>query len=84
MMKSKQLDIVLRERKRVLFKGAAKSLSSVNNLGKFDILYNHANFVTTVKEMIILTHNRGYERKFKIGSGILSAEENKVEVFVGV
>ena len=39
--------------KQTLFEGDAVSISSVNSQGKFDILAQHANFITLVETRIL-------------------------------
>ncbi len=80
----KQIMVTLRKRDKQVFKGSAWAVSSINEVGKFDVLWGHANMVTTIKDEIVIRFRKGYMKTHKIDSGILSAESNEVEVFLGV
>jgi F0F1-type ATP synthase epsilon subunit len=56
-MAAKTIHVKVMSPKQTLFDGPAVALSSVNSQGKFDILPDHANFVTIVNKspVIILT-----------------------------
>lgn len=68
----------------VVFRGNVFALSSINEIGPFDILADHANFVCTIKESITIHRTKDKNEEIKIDTGILSVKENKVEVFIGV
>jgi len=69
----------------IIFNGDAKSLSSVNEKGSFDILPFHANFFSIIKEKItIIGHD---DKKTEISvkdNGILRVMENKISIFLGI
>lgn len=83
-MINSNIQVILRQSKGVIFHGKVEAVSAINQLGQFDILANHANFVTTIKDLVILTHSHGYRREFKLETGILSVRNNQVEVFFGI
>ena len=68
----------------VLYEGEAQAVSAVSAVGAFDILPNHANFMTLLIEceVQILTHVD--ERKFPISHGILKVDRNSVVVFANI
>ena len=84
MSANQQLMVTLRKRTNRMFKGPAWAVSSVNEISKFDVLWGHANMVTTIKKELVLRFGKGQVKTFKIDSGILSAEQNQVEVFLGI
>lgn len=82
--KQQKVMVTLRKRDKQVFKGGAWAVSSINEVGKFDVLWGHANMVTTIKDEIVIRFRKGYMKTHKIESGILSVEKNEVEVFLGV
>jgi F0F1-type ATP synthase epsilon subunit len=78
------LAVVLRQRKGVLYKGAAEAVTAINEVGEFDILENHAQFVGLIKDMVTVRHNGGYKRTFALKSGILTVQNNVVKVFFDI
>jgi F0F1-type ATP synthase epsilon subunit len=78
------LEAIVRKRDGVIFQGNVFALSSINEIGPFDILADHANFVCTIKESLTIHQTKDKKEEIKIDTGILSVKENKVEVFIGI
>ena len=74
----------VRNRQGLVFEGELKSITSFNKLGRFDILAQHANFITLIKDRVILGKKDGKSMEIPFQTGVLEVEENKVEVFLGV
>ena len=83
-MEEQRLQVKIRSRSKVLFDGIAYAVSSTNDIGPFDILSEHANFVTVVKGFLTVHKNLQNKENFEIERGILRVRENLVEVFVGI
>jgi F0F1-type ATP synthase epsilon subunit len=66
------------------FEEEAEAVSSQNQLGRFDILPGHANFITFIfKDLTI--HLKNKEKiSFSFERGVLEVSENKVNVFLGL
>ncbi len=80
----RNLKVKIRSRNKVYFDGIAYSVTSKNEMGEFDILPQHANFVTLITEYIIV--NKGLEDEVDIGlgKGVLNVETDRVDGYVGV
>jgi len=74
----------IRNRQGLVFEGELKSVTSFNKLGKFDVLALHANFITLIKDRIVLGKKDGKLMEIPFQTGVMMVEENKVEVFLGV
>lgn len=60
----------------------AQSVSSKNLQGNFDILAQHANFITIVEDSpIVIRMNRQKPLIFKFPLAIIFATENKVNIY---
>lgn len=66
------------------FQGMARSVTSENSLGPFDILPKHANLISLIKKQIIVRTREGKEIKYRFSNGVLEVNENKVKVFLGI
>mgnify|MGYP001210731434 CR=1 FL=1 len=77
-----ELAVYIRDPERLLYKGIAESLTTTNSKGVFDILGVHENFITIIKDKVIV-RAKGDVKEFPITQGILKVEENVVHVFVG-
>ncbi len=69
--------------KEVFFEGRAKSVSSENKLGKFDVLPEHANFVSLIFNEVTIVTEKGEKINYKFKRGVLKVAENKVRIFLG-
>lgn len=65
------------------FNGRVKAISCQNNLGDFDILPGHINFITLIFKKITI-HSWNKEKIIhEFSRGVLEVSENKVNVFLG-
>ena len=81
-MKDKVLKVRVITPKQTLFEGQASSVSSVNSQGKFDILAEHANFITLIENHeieVILPNQKAIH--FKFNQAIIVNAQNQVSIF---
>lgn len=83
-MEEKLLHLKVASRGELMYEGDILSMSSVNDKGKFDVLIKHANFITLIRDEIIIRDTKGKERVIKIGRGILRVFENEANAFLGI
>lgn len=81
---STKFTLVIRERGGVVFSGDVVSISSVNTLGPFDVLYEHENMVAVIQKTITYRMEDKTEKTLAIDRGILHVKENVVRIFLGV
>jgi len=78
------ISLSIRNKQGVLFEGSVKAVSSYNNKGPFDILSEHENFISLIKDKIVIHKNDKDKQEFKIDSAVLKVYKNKVEIYVGI
>lgn len=83
-MKKEPLNLLVRTRDKIIYQGVVKSLTSVNESGKFDILPNHANFISLIKKYIFVNELDDKTLGIEVDNGILKVEKNRIEVYLGV
>lgn len=76
------LFVVIKNRKKIFFDGKAKSITSLNVSGEFDILPQHANFVTLIKDYIYIDKGLPTEQKLEIKTGLLAIRHNKLDIYL--
>ena len=76
------IKVDIRNRKEQFFQGEAKTVSSLNDTGEFDVLPRHANFVTLIRGYIIIDKGLPSEKKFDIDNGVLAAKTNAVDIYL--
>ena len=78
------LNIVVRKRDGIVFAGTAKSFSSLNDVGPFDILPQHTNFVSVINDKLQIIRPDNKITDILITRGVVRVRNNEVEVFLGV
>ena len=70
--------------KRRPFQGEVWAVSSQNQVGKFDILPGHINFITLISDNMTLHLPNQRRVGYKFNRGVLEVSKNKVNVFLGL
>lgn len=78
------LTVSIKNPEGVTFEGEVDALSSLNEKGPFDVLPLHTNFISIVKQNIVLYQNKQKIREIAIDTGVLRVEKNRVHVFLGI
>lgn len=77
------LNVKITGREYVLWEGEAVAVSSENSKGCFDILPEHAKFITIIKNKPIIIHTPGGNTKeFKFKHSIIHVFNDKVSIFL--
>lgn len=79
-----RLFVRVRDINTIIFEGYVKALSSINDRGLFDILPFHTNFISIIKEKIIIHKEDGTKQEIPIDAGVLKQLNNTVQVFLGI
>lgn len=78
------LKVEVRSRQGVVFNGELAAVSSFNSVGPFDILPEHSNFVSMIKNKLVLRRADGRIEELNVDNGVIMVEKNEVKIFVGV
>lgn len=81
-MSKETIKVNIKSRSKVFFDGNATSVTSLNDKGKFDVLPQHANFITLIKDYVIVVKEDGEEEKFDIKTGVLKNINNDVAIYL--
>lgn len=82
--KTKEIQLTIRDRHLIVFQGAVRAITSINLKGRFDILPEHANFISIIKDFIILHKPDGSQQEIKISRGVLKFEDGTAAIYLGV
>lgn len=77
------IHLIIKDKEKVIFDGQVTAVSSFNDVGLFDILPLHENFISLVRDKIIVHDNNG-QKEFKINNGVLRVKEDKVDIYLGL
>ena len=75
--------LIVKNREGIVFEGDVDNITSYNKVGVFDILQDHANFISVVEKKIIF-QQRGATREITLDNGLLKARENNVWLYLGI
>lgn len=76
--------VKIQNRQKVIFEGEALALTADNEAGPFDVLSRHANFVSIIKNFLVLHRSDKKFEKIEIKSGILRVWNNQASVFLDI
>jgi F-type H+-transporting ATPase subunit epsilon len=79
-----QLSVTIKNPEKVVFQGQAKAVTSENDKGVFDILPRHANFISLIKNKIVVWKEEGAREAFQIHSGLIRVGKNQVQVYLDI
>lgn len=79
------LNVYARSRDKEAFSGKAKSVTSNNKKGVFDILPRHANFISLIYDFVSIIKENGEVLKINLtGQSVMRVYEDKVDIFLGL
>lgn len=78
-----KIHVKIKDRGKLYFEGDLTAISSYNELGLFDVLPLHENFISLIKDKIVL-HDKDKQQEMKIENGLLKARGNIVNIYLGV
>lgn len=81
---AKSIRVEVRGRQGLVFSGELYAVSSFNTTGPFDILPDHANFVSMISRKVVLRRADGKVDEINVDNGVIVVEENNVKIFLGV
>jgi F0F1-type ATP synthase epsilon subunit len=76
------LTVVVRNKDKVLYSGDAYAVSSVNEKGPFDVLPEHENFISLIKDKVIVRTTSKEKMEIKIENGIARIYRDKAYIYV--
>ena len=77
-------NLSVKSRDGVLYAGQVSSISSYNKKGKFDVLPQHANFISLIQKSLVIRDNRGQTREINVNNGLMRVKKDIVEVYIGI
>ena len=83
-MQKKLITVSVRNRQGLLYSGQVVTVSSWNKKGPFDVLVDHANFISTIYKKMVMKYEDGKVEEIKVDSGLLQVYQNQVVVFLGI
>jgi F0F1-type ATP synthase epsilon subunit len=70
--------------KEVFLEDKVLSISAKNKLGNFDVLPNHANFITIILDNLSIVTKDKKRISYKFKRGLLEVNNDQVKIFLGL
>lgn len=67
-----------------VFDGDVASITSFNDKGKFDVLAQHANFISLIKNSVIIIDLQGKKNEIQITNALMKVHQNNVKIYLGI
>lgn len=79
-----EINVTIYDLESVVYQRKVRALTSINEEGKFDILPMHSNFISIVKDYVILYERSGSKKEFKLKRGVIRLKDNQISMFIGL
>ena len=84
-MENNKFKLKIVSREGLVFEGEVSSITSYNEKGKFDVLAQHANFISLIKKGLSIKEiESSQEREISFDNALIRVKENFVEVYLGI
>jgi F0F1-type ATP synthase epsilon subunit len=79
---AEKIHLRVRNRTQLLFNDDVKSVTSKNDTGIFDVLPEHANFISLITSPLILRKLDGQKQEIPFVNGIIKVKDNAVYCYI--
>ena len=76
------LKVLVQNKNGVVYDQNASAITSLNQNGVFDVLPRHANFISLIKDYLVLHSDKEEKKEIKFKQGILEVFNNKATVYL--
>jgi F0F1-type ATP synthase epsilon subunit len=80
----KPIKVVIRNTQGIIFDGEVDRISSFNEVGRFDVFPMHANFISIIRQELILYHKNEKVKELKVEQAIMKVKQDLVHIFLGI
>ena len=79
---AEKIHVTVRNRTQLLFNDNVKSLTSKNDTGTFDILPEHANFISLIGGSLIIRKLDGQKQEIPVRNGVIKVKDNAIYCYI--
>ena len=76
------INVVVRNRETILFQDKFAAVTSYNDKGVFDVLPQHENFISLIKQSVILHKTLNENLEIKIDNGVVRVYKDNVYFYI--
>ena len=83
-MAEKTFKVKIRDTENIVFEGEVERISSYNEVGPFDIYPMHANFISIVRQELVLYNNNKKVKELKFEQAVMKVKQDSANIFLGI
>lgn len=83
-MANKYLSVRVRDSQEVMYEGEADRVTSRNEEGPFDVFPLHANFISIIKDKVVLYKDGHLIKEIKVEKAVMKVKKDEVHIFLGI
>lgn len=80
----KPITLHVRDAENILFEGEVDRISSFNEVGRFDIFPMHANFISIIKQTLVLCNKHQVLKEIKVEQAIMKVKQDIATIYIGI
>jgi F0F1-type ATP synthase epsilon subunit len=77
-----RIHVMVRNRRQLVFEDDVKAITSKNDTGVFDVLPEHSNFISVLKESITLHKLDGTKQVITLQNGLIKVKNSSVKCYI--
>lgn len=83
---SETLHVSVRDKNGIILEQDVFGLTSYNDLGVFDVLPEHENFISLINHKLLIRSdfNDSADKEIAVGTGLIKVLHDKVDIYVGL
>ena len=78
------IKLKIRDTENIIYEGEVDRISSFNEVGRFDVLTMHANFISILHKKISLYQRNHMFKELDIEQAVMKVKNDQVHIFLGV
>jgi F0F1-type ATP synthase epsilon subunit len=78
------LKVVIKHKDNTATEEEVAAISSFNENGPFDILPMHENFISVIKDKLVLHKKDGSSKEVALERGVLKIFKNEIDIYLGI
>jgi len=83
-MADKKFKVKVRDTENIIYEGEEERISSYNEVGPFDIYPMHANFISIIRQELILYDNHQVVKELQFEQAVMKVKQDSANIFLGI
>ena len=83
-MAVKKFKVKVRDTENIIYEGEVERISSFNEVGPFDIYPMHANFISIIRQELVLYDNNQRVKELTFEQAVMKVKQDSANIFLGI